>query len=172
MVITVRRATESDFPLVKQVFSEANRFHAALLPQRFRVADPIITPDWLAAVLVDGDKALFVAEADHQVVGVLLLRLMRSPEDPIFRPRRYANVDEVAVLESHQGRGIGHRLMQRAAEWAKRQSAQGIELSVAEANRRAIALYEGMGYETTRRRMAIRIDGTGSEDGVTPPARP
>jgi ribosomal protein S18 acetylase RimI-like enzyme len=81
-------------------------------------------------------------------------------------------VDEVAVLESHQGRGIGHRLMQRAAEWAKRQSAQGIELSVAEANRRAIALYEGMGYETTRRRMAIRIDGTGSEDGVTPPARP
>jgi hypothetical protein len=45
MVITVRRAAESDFPHVKQVFCEANRFHAALLPHRFQVVDPIITPD-------------------------------------------------------------------------------------------------------------------------------
>ena len=159
MVITVRRAAESDFPHVKQVFCEANRFHAALLPHRFQVVDPIITPDGLAAVLTDEDAALFVAETDHHVVGIVLLRLMRNPEDPILRPRRYTNVDDIAVLESYQGRGVGRRLMRRALEWAKRQGAQDIELSVSEANQRVIALCERLGYERVARRMRRRIDG-------------
>jgi ribosomal protein S18 acetylase RimI-like enzyme len=164
MVITIRRATESDFAPVRQVFSEANRFHAALLPQRFQVVDPIITPGWLAAVLAEEDTGLFVAEAEHHVVGVLLLRLMRSSKDPIFRPRRYVNVDEIAVLEAYQGQGVGRRLMQRALEWARQQGAQDIELSVSEANRRAIALYETMGYESVGRRMRRRIDSGGCAD--------
>lgn len=97
MVITHRRATESGLPLVKQVFSKALRFCAALPPQRFQMVGLIIISDWLAAILADEDTLIFGAEADHYLRSVLMLRSMRSLEDPIPRPR---GIDSPAYAET------------------------------------------------------------------------
>ena len=155
----IRPATVADFGGVGAVFAEENRFHAALVPHAIRVAEPVITQEWFEGVLSDPGQALFVAELGEGVAGVLLVALRVSADDPILQPRRYAYVDEIAVLEQYRGRGIGRALMAEAERWALQRGASEIELHVWEANLRAVGFYEGLGYATTRRMMR-RVPGS------------
>jgi len=153
MDTTIRQATKSDFDQVGAVFAEENRFHTGLLPDRFQIAKPIMTHGWFDAILENDAQALFVAEHSEEIVGVLLIKLMTNPDDPIFCPRRYAYVDELAVAEQHRGQGIGRALVQAAERWASDQDMSEIELNVWQVNKGAIAFYERLGYETIRRTM-------------------
>ena len=155
--ITIEPATASDFDQIGRVFAEENRFHAGLLPDRFRVAEPIMTPEWFDAVLASPTRTLLVARAAGQVVGVLLLQEMANPDDEIYQPRRYLYVDELMVAGTHRGRGIGRRLMEAAERQARELGIEEIELNVWERNAGAIAFYEHLGYTTVRRRMIRNV---------------
>ncbi|MBL8699506.1 MAG: GNAT family N-acetyltransferase [Alphaproteobacteria bacterium] len=69
--------------------------------------------------------------------------------------RRTAHVLGIGlgILRSHWGRGIGRSLLAAAEDLARRQGISRLELSVQPTNRRAIALYEKLGYrhEGTKR---------------------
>jgi ribosomal protein S18 acetylase RimI-like enzyme len=108
----IRQATQSDFDQVGAVFAEENQFHTDLLPDRFQIAKPIMTHEWFDAILENNAQALFVAEHGEKIVGVLLIKLMTNPDDPIFCPRRYAYVDELVVAEQHRAKGINRVLVQ------------------------------------------------------------
>ena len=153
MDITIRLASIADLDQVGRIFAEENRYHVELLPERFRVVEPIITHEWFASVLSTSTQALFVAEVDGQAVGVLLLREMQSPEDPIFRLRRYVTIEEIALSQPYRGRGIGRRLVKQAEQWALERGIGQIEVDVWERNQPAIAFYERLGFEPVRRRM-------------------
>jgi len=86
------------------------------------------------------------------------VRVVASPEDPIFRRRWCVYVDEIAMTRSYQGQGIGRRLMERADQWAVEQGVNEVWLDVWEANEGAITFYERLGYETVRRRMSRGVD--------------
>lgn len=153
MELLIRPAGQPDFGGVASVFAEENRFHARLLPERFQVAQPIVTQEWYDGVMSDPDQSLSIAELEDVIAGVMLLRLATSPDDPIYKQRSYVYVEEIAVAETHRGRGIGRRLMQWAEQWAIQHRVREIELNVWEASRGAIAFYEALGYEAVGRRM-------------------
>jgi ribosomal protein S18 acetylase RimI-like enzyme len=165
MDVTIEPATASDFEQIARLFAEENRFHAELLPGRFQVVDPIITHEWLEAVLSSSLKTLFVARAAGQVVGVLLLQEMANPDDEIYRPRCYVYVDELMVARVYRGRGIGRRLMEAAEGRAQELGIEEIELNVWERNLGAIAFYEHLGYTTVRRRMVRKSEVWGDTEG-------
>lgn len=62
----------------------------------------------------------FVAVADRRIVGTITLHVS-DPSAPIRRYRSpdVASVHQFAVDPSHQGAGIGHSLLQVAANWAR-----------------------------------------------------
>jgi ribosomal protein S18 acetylase RimI-like enzyme len=153
----IREAVASDFSQVGAVFAQELQFHVGLLPDRFQMAEPIMTHGWFDEILGNPDKVLFVAEFDAGIVGVLLIMIRTSPADPIFHPRRYAYIDEVAVVERWRGRGVGRALMIRAHEWAQERGAKEVELHVWESNERAIAFYERLGYRAIRRTMKTQL---------------
>jgi len=155
--VTIRLATAGDFDGVGRVFAQENAHHAHLLPDRFRIADPIMTPEWYADVLADANTALFVAEGETGIVGLLMAASHKSGNDPIEQPRVTVYVEEVAVLASHRGHGIGRQLMEQAARWAEARGASSVELDVWEANESARAFYKALGYEMIRRRMARQL---------------
>jgi ribosomal protein S18 acetylase RimI-like enzyme len=101
--VTIRAATSADFDGVARVFVEENRFHAELVPTAIQVAEPIMTREWYGKLLGDPKRALLVAEIGADIVGVLLLQEVSTPEDPIVRPRRYLYVDEIAVGGAYRG---------------------------------------------------------------------
>ena len=153
--LIIREATDDDFEKIAGIFAEELDHHITLLPERFQLADPIITSAWYHNLINNPGKLLFVADLGGNVVGLLLLELKSSPDDPIFKPRVYASVEEVAVCERFRRQGIGRRLMDHALEWAIQLEADEIELEVWEGNLGAIALYQMLGYEVVRRKMRI-----------------
>ena len=159
MDIAIRLAVASDFDQVAKVFADENRFHAALLPGRFQIAEPIITREWFDEILTNARKALLVAERVREIVGVVLVTIRTNPDDPIFRPRRYGYIDEIAVAERYRGQGIGQLLMKEAHTWVFEQGASEVELHVWETNRSAIVFYERLGYTAIQRTMKVVLPG-------------
>ncbi len=158
MDVVIRKALERDFDQVSIVFADENAFHSQLLPERFQITDPIMTPDWFKKILTNENKALLVAELDHKLVGLVLIELMTAPDDPIFKPRRYAYIEEVGVLKEYRGLGIGRQLMAKTHEWITAQGVKEVELFVWEDNPNAIRFYEKLGYRMVRRGMKLDLD--------------
>ena len=62
------------------------------------------------------------------------------------------------VAEPCRGQGLGHRLMERAEDWARQQGLPRISLSVGAHNRLAQSLYETLGYQVETLRMTKELD--------------
>jgi ribosomal protein S18 acetylase RimI-like enzyme len=157
MDIKVRQARSSDFGGVSEVFEEANQFHVELLPDRFRILKPIMTHEWFEEIIASSDKSLIVAEHKNEIAGAALVKIKTNPDFPIFKPRRYGYVEEIAVLGRYRGKGIGKLLMGKVHAWVLDRKSTEIELHVWEANQAAIGFYEKLGYTTSNRMMKITL---------------
>jgi ribosomal protein S18 acetylase RimI-like enzyme len=157
MFVVIRPADSTDFDAVGTIFTQENRLHAELVPEIVQALEPIMDVAWFAELLSKPKGTLLLGEVDGVVVGLIWLSIRSNPDDPIYRPRNYVYVEELAVLEEHRGQGIGRRLMEAAKVWAMEQDVAHIELDVWEANRNAIAFYEHLDYQPMRRRMRYSL---------------
>ncbi|MDQ2661277.1 MAG: GNAT family N-acetyltransferase [Actinomycetota bacterium] len=89
--------------------------------------------------LIEG-HFLFTVEADGEDAGWLWLG--PSPDGGSWW------IWDIAVHESHRGRGIARATMLMAEEFARSQGASAMRLNVFAGNTAAIRLYDGLGYET------------------------
>ena len=80
-----------------------------------------------------------------------------TPPFGCFVPHVYTYVMDIAVLPSAQGNGVGRSLMEEAERWAKARGSDYVELDVLSHNGRAIAMYEGLGYEECKKTMRKRV---------------
>jgi ribosomal protein S18 acetylase RimI-like enzyme len=74
-------------------------------------------------------------------------------DDPIYRPRRFAYIDELSVAKRYRGQGLGRALMDAAHKFVLSQGIDEVELDVWERNAGAIAFYEKLGYAKLRLKM-------------------
>jgi ribosomal protein S18 acetylase RimI-like enzyme len=132
---SLRRATASDAPAMQRVAE------AAYSPYLERMGGlrpgPLLT-DYAAAVT---ETEAWVALADASVVGFLLL----VPEDDGML------LDNVAVLPSHQGLGVGRALIELAEQRAVASGHSRIRLYTHVTMGENQALYERIGYVETHR---------------------
>jgi ribosomal protein S18 acetylase RimI-like enzyme len=162
MEMSVRRATAEDYHAVCELFGEMDAVHRAQLPHLFREPGQAARDqDYYLGLISDENVALLVAEAGGQLAGFVHAGLRDAPALPIFRPRRIAIVDGIAVRAGFQQRGIGRLLMDAAQEWAIAKGAASIELNVYAFNAAAISFYERLGYRTLSRKMSkeLKVDG-------------
>jgi len=68
------------------------------------------------------------------------------------------------VAEPYRGEGLGHRLMETAEEWARRQGLPRISLSVGVHNTLGQRLYESLGYQLETLRMTKKLSPEGTEE--------
>ena len=158
MAVKIREATKDDFFAIDLLFIEENRYHVELIPEIFRIRNPIITEKWLDEIILNPDEQLFVCLASDKIVGMVLIALLGMPDNGELNPRRYVYVDEIAVKLGFRGRGIGKQLMVRVHQWAIERGINEIELNVWEKNKLAIGFYERLGYQTLRRGMRFKLD--------------
>jgi len=76
-----------------------------------------------------------------------------------FTGERHGHVSIIAVSEAGEGKGVGSTLMRAAEEWARSSGCGRLTLNVFEANGRARAVYERLGYrvETLRYVKVLRL---------------
>ena len=58
---------------------------------------------------------------------------------------------QICVLPGYQGHGLGRQLLEASAAALGRQGYNGLSLTVTSVNRRAVSLYDRMGFQTLRR---------------------
>jgi ribosomal protein S18 acetylase RimI-like enzyme len=151
---TIRVARRDDYAGLCAVIRELDAFHADALPRFFRPFDePARSLQWFMDALENPESLLLVAEHEGMIVGFLSALVRQNPDLPMFVPRRWLAVDNVAVLNAYRRRGIGRALMQQAHTWAKDHHLAAIELTVWEFNEEALAFYEKLGYTTILRRL-------------------
>lgn len=74
---------------------------------------------------------------------------------------RCAEISDLIVSACHRGQGVGTEIINGLLEIARQQGFREVEIGVAEANARALELYQRMGFEIRRR---ITVDlGNGLE---------
>ena len=162
MQLRVRLAQSADYHAACRLWAEADALHARERPERFRPTDqPARSRRLFDAHLADTDQALFVAEVDGDVVGLVRVQALERaevPDVPALTPRRYAMVQELVVAQSHHRRGIATRLMAEAHRWARDRGLTQVELSVYQFNHPALRLYSKLGYSPDSRRLARKLD--------------
>ncbi len=147
MNFTIREATLEDYDALCEVYAEIDNFHARLLPDYLLpAANPPCAQEYMAATLANEDAALYVAESEGKVVGLLQLDVEQSPDYPMLIPRRYVHVMELVVLPMARRSGVGRALMAAAERWTQSKGLDELELTVFSFNQGATSLYQELDY--------------------------
>lgn len=93
-----------------------------------------------AGLITNPRARVFVAETEGDIVAWIAMLTRRSRSGVTGR------LYTVAVSPSEAGRGLGRRLATHAVEALEAEGVTRIYLEVRQENRRAIALYESMGF--------------------------
>ncbi len=154
MDFAIREAVLKDYEELCEVFEEVDVLHREALPHVFREFDgPARTKGYISGIIADGNSALFVAEHDGQIIGLVHISVRKSSDIPVIVPRRYAVMENLAVKEEFRRSGVGRVLVEIAHQWALDKEITQVELNVWEFNKGAIAFYEQLGYTTASRKM-------------------
>jgi ribosomal-protein-alanine N-acetyltransferase len=101
-----------------------------------------------------------VAEAYNQTVGYIMCRIETGlPDFGLLGITKRGHVISIAVLPENQRNGIGEALMQEAMTAMRKYKARECYLEVRTSNKAAIALYNKLGFQTTRTIHGYYADG-------------
>ncbi|HTA64833.1 MAG TPA: GNAT family N-acetyltransferase [Xanthomonadaceae bacterium] len=107
----------------------------------------------MRAIATEHDQALFVADRDGHLCGLLALDLM------YYLPlgARTCRITALVVATAHQGEGVGRELLQSAEAWARQAGAARIEVTSAAHRDSAHAFYRACGYSDGSVRFVKRL---------------
>ena len=112
--------------------------------------------------LAKPDTVLLLASAGDEVVGYGLAHIMRTEDtwvsDTWVTGERVGEIESLAVLPEHRGRGLGSRLMDGLEQELRRQGVTDLVLGLLPGNAPAARLYERRGYRPTWMYLS-RFDG-------------
>ncbi len=95
---------------------------------------------------IDGDpnNMVYVAEDDGRVIGCLQVTFIANLT---FKGGRRALVEAVRVADSHQGQGLGKRLMEYVIDLARERGCRLVQLTSNKDRDDAIRFYEQVGFQ-------------------------
>ncbi len=150
--LVIRRADESEFPLVGEVTHAAYAYDYDDLPDDY--VDDLRHPERLAA-----EYDTWVAERDGVILGAISIRHAGLHEEG------WINSDELyfrllAVAPSARRTGLGAALIEHAFALARQRGAVRVSMNSGPQMRGAHALYRKLGFaEPDDRQRLVEIDG-------------
>ncbi|MDQ0207524.1 GNAT family N-acetyltransferase [Alkalicoccobacillus murimartini] len=139
--------------MIVRKFQNEDRLSILELSKRFNNIDYLAFRDehimcekqeGLAIQAITNNKEnVYIAECNGAMLGYIELAI----QEDYFTNRKQAYVSAIAVSEKGEGKGIGKELMKQAEEWAADQGLTEIILDVFLNNKRAVSVYEHLGYQ-------------------------
>lgn len=145
--IVIRSFRDADAPGVRECMVEeqdALRELDPRMPEGSAMVDAYVVETLDACEQNDG--MMFVADVGNHVVGFVTLLKCVPHSGADDGPGSYAAIMDLAVRHEWQGRGLGAALLQWAEAEAIASGVTELRLNVLSKNRRAISLYERLGF--------------------------
>jgi GNAT superfamily N-acetyltransferase len=145
--IAIREAAETDLPAILRAYEDAGigrgmSWTAEEAREQF------------AKLRQYPSYRIFVAETDGAITGTYALIIL---DNLAKRGARAGVVEDVAVLPSFQGRGIGRAMMEHAREECRRAGCYKMTLSSNVAREGAHRFYDSLGFERHGYSFLMRI---------------
>lgn len=145
IVVTMRRADSVDLARMVALLADD-----ALGRSRETVADYGDLPDSyraaFAAIMVDPNNCLYVAEADGEVVGCLQLTFIPGLS---YQGAWRAQIEGVRVANAYRAQRIGAQMIEFAIERAREWGCRTVQLTSNKARAEAHRFYAGLGFQAT-----------------------
>ena len=134
-MIEIRKANESDFEAIWQIFREV------VAPGDTYALDPATTREEAHSYWMSDDKTTYVALLDGEVVGTYIIK----PNQPGLGSH-VANAGYM-VKAGAQGRGVGREMCEHSLAEARRAGFLAMQFNlVVSTNEAAVALWKKMGF--------------------------
>jgi ribosomal protein S18 acetylase RimI-like enzyme len=98
------------------------------------------------------DSEIYTAKDEDEIVGYISFSISERP--PVFKIKKKLSVSELFVKESHRGKSIGKKLIEKAQKYAEDNGCKFMSLSVDLPNEEAYGFYQHLGFERYRRKLA------------------
>ncbi len=159
--IVINPASENDIPAIVELCMIVERQHEKYWPLRWQLRPGLEKGwgGWLTRNVGNPDMLILAAcdtQQQGQIVGTLVAEI--EEEMPIYTYRMFGFIHDVAVLESHRGRGIGGKLLSLAKAWAAGRGVTQLRLMAAEQNPDAARLFARAGFRDTYREMVLPVN--------------
>ncbi len=120
--------------------------------------------------LASGSQAYFVAvdERTEKIVGFISVGRRSSPNNPVFTPNSFANIDEIYVVPERRKQGIANALVQAAFEWALANGLPTVKTGVYVHNSGGYQFWEMMGFTPYKALVEINLTDIVPRDKNSP----
>ena len=155
--VQIRPGGPQDLDRLEPLWVSVHHRHAESMPQLAPYVDDATT--WAerrkvyAELLAKPDTVLLLAGEDDALVGYGLAHVMATEEtwipDTWVTGPRIGEIESLAVLPEHRGRGLGTELLDRLERELRAQGVHDIVIGVLPANDGAVRMYERRGYRPT-----------------------
>jgi len=136
--LIIRKAKKEDLKKLVEVYSSAYR---RIQKYAYKSKNKIIS--YLEWLYREEPEGFLVAEEKDRIIGFASFHTNRK--EP-FKKGKTGELQEIAVKENYQGRGVGKILFKKVLEYARRRGCKSISLWVGEENWPARSWYERMGF--------------------------
>jgi ribosomal protein S18 acetylase RimI-like enzyme len=153
----IRRGGREDLDRLEPLWVSVHHRHAESMPELAPYVDDTTT--WAARrtlyaeLLAKPDTVLLLATAGEELVAYGLAHVMSAGEtwaaDTWVTGPRIGEIESLAVLPEHRGRGLGSELLDRMEHELRDQGVTDLVLGVLPGNLGAVRLYERRGYRPT-----------------------
>lgn len=141
----IRKAELRDIPALGRLLYEVHKVHSDVRPDLFKAGARKYTDEQLEEILQSGERPVFVAEQDGQVVGYAFCIPKQFVGDRSMTDVRTLYIDDLCVDEAARGKHIGTKLYDFVLDFAKRQGYYNVTLNVWADNKAAVKFYEKIG---------------------------
>lgn len=157
--IIIRKAIVDDFEKLKPLYNELDELHRSNHPEIFvdNTID-IRTKNMIEEIIKNPEKELFIAEIKSEIVGLAECYTSYSLNNPIFKKRKWIQLNFIVVKQEYQMLNIGSLLLEKVKKWAKEREINEIELNVFSFNKSAIEFYNKKGFRDISKKMHLDIN--------------
>lgn len=142
-------AQRTDADTIVALFGALHSYNASL-DAHFALSD-----DWetllrheFRATWQQGERLWLLVKQGNRAVGLLIAAV--HTDSPMFRHRRWVEVEALYVVSGYRHMGIAQRLLKRAYQWAEAQELSRVQLYVTASNERAHSVYIDQGFTVTQ----------------------
>lgn len=122
--------------------------HDKAMPEYFKTVSKDDELKNIREMFEDERITVFKAVLNDKICGFLFLEMVHRQSKGMFFSK-IGNILNLGVDETYRGKGVGTKLIEYAENYVLNQGGEALDLNVFAFNKKAIKLYERLGYKIT-----------------------